>query len=209
MDNFVFDVDEAESYVIATVRNYGSDKMALDGQFDVDIYMSDCHIGNSDTIVLASCDVTNTTAGEITGILGLLTANVEVGSVKLTDFVADANYAMHIETGGAFSGSAPVDANAIVLVTGIYQSTLITTVTSEVVSASGTITTSANASDTITMTLDLAVTGISFTVEGLPCYLDLDVHLEGTSHMSPDPALGGLIALGLGGAGTWLRRRRV
>jgi len=43
---------------------------------------------------------------------------------------------------------------------------------------------------------------------GLTITLDLIVNVEGTAHVVPDPALGGLTAMGLAGAGAWLRRRR-
>jgi MYXO-CTERM domain-containing protein len=42
---------------------------------------------------------------------------------------------------------------------------------------------------------------------GLTITLDLIVNVEGTAHVVPDPALGGLTAMGLAGAGAWLRRR--
>ncbi len=37
--------------------------------------------------------------------------------------------------------------------------------------------------------------------------LNAYIHIEGTAHAVPDPTLGGLVALGVGGAGFWLRRR--
>jgi hypothetical protein len=43
---------------------------------------------------------------------------------------------------------------------------------------------------------------------GLTVTLDMILDIQGTAHAAPDPALGGLAALGLGGAGAWLRRRR-
>ena len=56
--------------------------------------------------------------------------------------------------------------------------------------------------------------GLSFPYEigiaelSITLTLDLIVDVTGTAHVVPDPALGGLTALGLGGAGAWLRRRR-
>ncbi len=212
---YTFDVDGGNSDIEVTIQGEGATVMALDGTFDATIYASNGHIGSSDTFVLSSAGVVNTEAGKIGGILGLLTANVGAGDLQLIDF--DGTYpegGIHIGEGGAFSATsgAKVDAYAKVVVTGIFTTTLSTTVTSEVVEISGTISTSVSASDTISITLNMLVgdVPITFTVLGgtTTLFLDLDVHLEGTAHMSPDPALGGLITLGLGGAGTWLRRRR-
>jgi MYXO-CTERM domain-containing protein len=71
------------------------------------------------------------------------------------------------------------------------------------------ITTSANVSDIATASIainfpyEIGIADISITLT-----LDLIVNVTGTAHVAPDPALGGLTALGLGGAGAWLRRRR-
>ncbi len=207
-DAVVYTFDVVNSSAQATIVGEGSTTLTLGGTFGATVYASNGHIGSSDTLVMSSADVTNTTSGKISGILGLLTANVYTGSVGLTDFIEDANYALHIESGGGFEGNVLGQAYGTLVVTGLFRTTVSTSATDEVY-VEGTITTSGETSDTITLELDFAD---SFTVEvtliGTTVDVILDIHLEGTAHHTPDPALGGLIALGLGGAGTWLRRRR-
>ncbi len=207
-DAVAYTFDVVNSSAEATIVGEGSTTVTLDGTFGATVYASDGHIGSSDTIVLTSADVTNTTAGKISGIMGLLTANVGVGDIGLTDFVEGETDALHIGEGGAFEGDVAVAAYGKLVVTGFFRTTVSTSTTDEVY-VEGTITTSGETSDTITLELDFAdsftveITLLSTTVDVI-----LDVHLEGTAHHTPDPALGGLVALGLGGAGTWLRRRR-
>jgi hypothetical protein len=200
------------STVNVEIVGEGDAQMTMGGDIDVTIYASDGHIGNSDTFVLAGANVANTTAGMIEGVLGLLTANVAEGDLELLAF--DPNYppnGIHIGEGGEFSDSsgAHVSAFAKVVVTGLFRTTLSSTIASEVVHIAGTITTSGETSDVITMVIDFTD---SYTVEitfpSTTLDVILQVHIEATAHHAPDPALGGLIALGLGGAGTWLRRRR-
>jgi hypothetical protein len=210
---YTFDVDPGNSSVEVTIQGEGATVTGLDGTFCATIYASDGHIGSSDTFVLCGANIYNTSKGEISVLGGLLTASVDVGDLVL--FAFDPNYpsgGIHIGEGGEFSDSsgAHFSAHVIVVVWGLINTTISTSITSEVAHVSGTITTSAEASDTIFLNLNATATSIPIEITALntTLFLDLDVQIEGTAHASPDPALGGMIALGLGGAGTWLRRRR-
>jgi len=218
---YVFDV--VYGSIVVTVQDDGWTIMPLEGSFCVNIYETNGHIGSSDTFVLGcpnmpNCvDIYNSEPGEIEILGGYMTANVAAGSLRLIGFCPnEPPIPVHIGAGGEFSDSSGAHVSAYVRVNLHYPNTetewVTTTITSEVVHISGTITTSAEASETITMNLNMVVGDIpiTFTVIGITTtiYLDLEATLEGTAHASPDPALGGLIALGLGGAGTWLRRRR-
>jgi len=198
------------SKAAVTIVGEGSTEVALAGTFDATIYASDCHIGSTDTFVLTDAAVVNTTAGKISGVLGLLTANVAAGDLQLIGFCEDPPV-VHIGAGGEFSDSsgACVSAFAKVVVTGIFHTTLSTTITSELVHIEGTVTTSGGASDVITFVIKFTDTySVELTFPSTTLDVILEIELEGTAHITPDPTLGGLIALGLGGAGTWLRRRR-
>jgi hypothetical protein len=211
---FYLDPNYSRSYIGITITDEGSTDMDLGGALCATIYASDGHIGSSDTFTLGPCcAIANTTAGKIEGILGLLTANVGVGDLQLIGFCPnEPPIAIHIGEGGEFSDSsgAHVSAYAKVVVTGIFTTTATTTITSEVVHISGTITTSGEESDTILLNLNVFASSIWVFIPAISqsVHLVLDAHIEATAHMTPDPTLGGLIALGLGGAGTWLRRRR-
>jgi len=211
---FHLDPNYSLSYIDVYIHGEGSAQMSLGGTFEATIYQSDGHIGPSDTFVLGpGCSIGNTEPGEIEILGGWLTATVAVGDLQLLAF--DPNYppgGIHIEEGGTFShtSGAHVSAYAKVVVTGLFTTTVTTTVTSELVHVEGTISTSVYESDTILLNLNMVVNSIPIHLPTTTSILmDLEVHLEGTAHMTPDPALGGLVALGLGGAGTWLRRRRV
>jgi hypothetical protein len=69
--------------------------------------------------------------------------------------------------------------------------------------------TSVGASHTVTAGL-FGTSGYEVGISdiGLTITLDLILDVEGTAHVVPDPALGGLIVLGIGGAGAWFRSRR-
>ncbi len=212
-DACVYTFDVVDGEIVITVTDEGSTVLGLGGTFDVTIYESDGHIDSSDTFVLSSSGIYNTTAGEIELAGGYITASVDVGDLELLDF--DANYpagGVHIGEGGTFchSSGAHISAQVLILLhfpASITTTTLVT-VGSEVVHIDGYVTTSAGASDTIEFYLEVLASSITFTLESNTYHLTLDVTIEGTAHASPDPALGGLVALGLGGAGTWLRRRR-
>ncbi len=207
--DYTFDVIRQNSDIVLTVQDFGSTIMSTNGTFTATIYQSDGHIGSTDTFLLTGLGIANTETGTVSSTA--LTASLGLGDLRLTDFVEDANYPAHIGEGGTFTVYAGVAAEVTVLLTGLVTSTVTGTTSGGVpVEIDGTITTSAEHSDTITMTLDFVVSSIPALIPAFSftAYLDLDVHLEATAHQVPDPTLGGLIALGLGGAGTWLRRRR-
>ncbi len=212
--DYTFDVISSNSDIVLTSQAGGSTTMSTDGTFTVCVNQSDGHIGVSDILLLKGLDIANAEGGELGFLSSLITASIDVGSLRLTDFVEDANYTpAHIGEGGTFSTQAGVAAELSLVLSGIVTGTVTGATTGGVpVEIDGTITTSAEHSDTITMTLDFTVSSIPVSFQLLmgttTIYMDLDVHLEGTAHQTPDPMLGGLIALGLGGAGTWLRRRR-
>ncbi len=215
---FNLDPNYSRSYIEVTIQGEGSTDMDLAGSFCATINQSDGHIGSSDTFALgcatgSGANITNTTGGEIDVLGGFLTASVGAGDLRLVAF--DANYptgGIHIGEGGEFSHSsgAHIEASVTVVVYGLINTTITTAIASEVVAISGTISTSVYESDTILLNINALAADLPIEVTELATtfYLDLEVHLEGTAHMTPDPVLGGLIALGLGGAGTWLRRRR-
>ncbi len=211
--DYTFDVIRKDSDIVLTFQAGGSTIMSANGTFTATIYQSDGHIGSSDTLLLTGLDIANTETGTATTGLGLLTGNLDLGDLRLTDFVEDANYPAHIGEGGTFTVYAGVAAEMTILLTGIAYTTVTgATSGSELLEIDGTITTSGETSDTITVTLDFVVSSvpvqIPFANAPVTTYVDLDVHLEATAHHTPDPALGGLVALALGGAGAWLRRRR-
>ncbi len=212
--DYTFDVYSAGSDIVLIVQGEGSTTMSTDGTFTVCVNQSDGHIGSSDIILLKGLDISNTEIGAVDAILGLITANIDQGDIRLTDFIEDANYTpAHIGEGGTFSTNAGVAAEVTVFLTGILSTTVTATTSGgNPLEIDGTITTSAETSETVVVTLDFVVSSIPvvFTLLGqsFTLLVDLDVQLEGTAHHAPDPSLGGLIALGLAGAGTWLRRRR-
>ena len=72
-----------------------------------------------------------------------------------------------------------------------------------------TFTTSATDSDVLVASLDgkLGSWVIGRPDCGYDVVLDMIVSMEGTAHAVPDPSLGGVIGLGAGAAGAWMRRR--
>ncbi len=210
--DYTFDVISSSSDIVLTIEQGGSTTMSMDGTFTVSVNQSDGHIGSSDILLLKGIDIANAEAGQAVCYGYRLTATIDQGDLRLTDFIEDANYTpAHIGAGGTFTAYADVAVEVTLHLTGWFTTTVTAdTSAGEPLEINGTITTSAEDSDTITMTLDFVATSISvwIPIVSSTLHLDLDVHLEATAHQAPDPSLGGLVALGLGGAGTWLRRRR-
>ncbi len=210
---YTFDVIRRNSDIVLSFQSSGSTIMSTNGTFTATIYQSDGHIGSSDTLLPTGLDIANTETGELT-LLGVVTASLDLGSLRLTDFIEDANYPGHIGEGGTFTAYAAIAGELTMYMSGLATQTVTTTISGgELLEIDGTITTSGETSDTITVTLDFVAGSIPVQITVLTVtttiYMDLDVHLEATAHHAPDPSLGGLVALGLGGAGTWLRRRRL
>jgi hypothetical protein len=202
---YTFDV-VAGGFVI-DLEGVGSTGSGLAGTFAVTIYQSDCHIGVSDTFIMEDAFLYNSEPIAL-GIAGIATANVDILSARFVDFMPDGPD--HIGAGGV----AHVDTDVAVEVTAIVTGAFLTTF--QTATSAGMLlpfelmfSTSGLRSDIIEVSLgfvygwEIGIPDISMTIT-----LDLIIDAVGTAHVVPDPALGGLTALGLGGAGAWLRRRR-
>jgi hypothetical protein len=159
-----------------------------------------------DTFLLENAGLTNTSTLKL-GLAGLATATLNANSARFLDFAPAAS---GIITGGAVVQPTDVYLEVTAFVTGLLTTTLQTKIwAGSLLPFTLSITEVTKQSDIITAVLggtfgyQIGVTDVSLTLT-----LDLIVTIEGTAHAIPDPALGGLTALGLGGAGAWLRRRR-
>jgi hypothetical protein len=198
--------------VMMNIAGQMSSASPLAGSFAVTIYQSDCHVGASDTFVLENAGLSNTTTMKLS-LAGLATAALYPQSARFLDF-GNTDFGptppVHIEPGGTQVVPTDVYVEATVFVTGLTTTTFSTkTWAGSLLPFSMSFNTSAMRSDVLTGLLagtfgyEIGISDISLTIT-----LDLVVNVEGTAHVVPDPALGGLTALGLGGAGAWLRRRR-
>jgi hypothetical protein len=202
-----YDFDVVAGSIFLNIEGVGSTGSGMNGSFGITIYQSDCHIGESDTFILSGSYLYNTDWVRLS-IAGLATANVLPASALVLDFMQPDP--THIGPGGLGIAMSDAYIEATVLVTGAFTTTF-TTATSAgfLLPVEVGFITSAMRSDIIE-----AMLGISIPYEvgipdlGMTLTLDLIVQVMGTAHVVPDPALGGLTALGLGGAGAWLRRRR-
>ena len=181
--------------------------VAMGGTFGVTIYQSNGHIGESDTFLLEDCGLYNTEAAEIC-LMGMVTAYLDPGSAQFLDFAPDGPG--HIGPGGTAHADTDVFLDMYLYVPGVSMGWYETeTWAGELLPFDLTFTTSVGGSDVLIVTLggtwafEIGVGDITQTIT-----LDLIVDVVGTAHVVPDPALGGLSALGLIGAGAWLRRRR-
>jgi len=182
--------------------------VSQDGTFAITIYQSNGHIGESDTFMLEDCDIYNTDALSV-AVLDLMTANLQPSSGHLLDFAPLAPG--HIGPGGQGVVSADVRMDFFVIITGLIDEWWQTVVwAGQPGDFLLTLTTSGIQSDvleaslhgTYAYTLPMTTTAGKQTMT-----LDITIDIVGTAHVVPDPALGGLTALGLGIAGVWLRRR--
>ncbi len=178
-----------------------------DGTFGMMIYASDNHIGQSDTFILTDSDICNSEEVEMM-LMGLATVKIRPGSARFQDFAPVVPG--HISPGGSDTIQTDAYLEALILVVGTLNTTLDTkTWAGEALDFTVSVNTSANISDSITVNIrgtfgyEIGVTAVTQTLT-----FDLIVDVVGTAHVVPDPALGGVTALGLGAAGTWLRRRR-
>jgi hypothetical protein len=202
---YTFDV-VAGGFIIDLV-GVGSTGSGLSGTFAVTIFQSDCHIGESDTFIVEDAFLYNTDFVKL-GIGGIATANVAEVSARFVDFMPDG--CDHIGPGGIAHVDTDVAVEVTAIVTGAFVTTF-TTATSagELLPFSIMFLTSAERSDIVEAAIafaygwEIGIPDIAMTIT-----LDLIIDAIGTAHVVPDPALGGLTALGLGGAGAWLRRRR-
>jgi len=192
---------------IATVDPY-SKPMA--GTFAVTIYQSNGHIGESDTFILEDADLTNT--GYVSfSLMGLAYGTIDPGSVRFLDFAPTGPG--HIGPGGTALVDTDVYAAFTIIIGqtgGLINTTWMTaTWAGQPQPLDMTFTTSGTSSDVLTVSLAGTLfsyeVGMSAITQTLT--LDLIVDVVGTAHIVPDPALGGLTALGLAGGAAWLRRR--
>jgi hypothetical protein len=136
--------------------------------------------------------------GALSGTYGYTVGGPDAGLTMTLDLI-----------GGVQVAPTDVYVEATVLVTGAMTTTYSTkTWAGMLLPFNFLITTSVMRSDIVTAGLSgtffyvVPIPEISMTIS-----LDLIVNVEGTAHVVPDPALGGLTAMGLAGAGVWLRRR--
>jgi len=179
----------------------------LTGTFAVTVYQSDGLLGESDTFLLEDACLVNQDALAVS-VIGLATAYMDVGSGRLLDFLPVGPG--HIGPGGQGAVDSEVFAQWTVIHTGAFQSTFMAARWSD---GPGPFNlgfgTSVGQSDVLTASLaGTYVFQIAMWDIGATITWDFIIDVTGTAHVVPDPALGGLTLLGLGGAGVWLRRRR-
>jgi hypothetical protein len=191
--------------VVLNIQGQGSTGGSLAGTFAVSFPGG--HIGTGDTFNLEDSALTNTSTLKL-GLAGLATATIKPSSARFLDFSPGA---VGTVAGNLVPAIQPTDVyfEATVLVTGLTTTTFKTT------TWAGTLlpfNVAFSTSDQSSAAITGRVSGtfgyeVGISDIGLTITLDLILNLEGTAHAVPDPALGGLTALGLGGAGAWLRRR--
>jgi len=177
----------------------------LGGTFSALISQSNGHIGDSDTITLGDANLANVDPIVIS-LAGLATASIQAGSAQFVGFSQPVP--AHI-MGGAGTLESDANFNATIFVTGLLTTTFSTSAPAgTLLPFDFAISTSVSESDVVQIALsgifnyEIGVSDISQTLT-----LDLIIDIVGTAHVVPDPAFGGLTALGLAGAGAWLRRR--
>lgn len=198
---YTFDVTQGIVDLESTVGNTAA---GMGGTFAVTIYQSDCHIGESDTIIMADAGLVNSSS-LVLSIAGLATATLDPGSARFLDFAQAAP--AHIGPGGIATLDSDLYVEITAVVTGAFNTTFSTsTWAGTLLPFTLAITTSVERSDIVSATL-----GLAFPYEiGIPdlvmtITLDLITSVEGTAHVVPDPAFGGLTAMGLVGAAAWRR----
>ena len=178
--------------------------VSMGGTFGMVIYQaSDTAVGTSDTFVLGGSNMSNTELVELS-LLGVATARISPGNAIFGDFAM-------VEPGHVGDPNIETDVylEIVAIVTGLLNTTLDTNMWAEKILPFQVTVPPTAGSQTLTVNIhgtfgfEIGVTAITQTLT-----LDLIVDIVGTAHVAPDPALGGLTALGLGGAGAWLRRRR-
>jgi MYXO-CTERM domain-containing protein len=194
--------------VTLNMEGVGSTSSGLAGSFAVAIGQSDGHVGADDTFTFDSANLQNTGTMQLGLTGGLATASLPPGKAKFLDFA----HAGGVIPGNMVPVAAPMDVyvEATVFVTGLFTTTVSTkTWANSILPFQAAFSTSGRESDIQVAALfgtfryELQIPDISYD-----SYIDLVVNLEGTSHVVPEPFLGGLATLGLGGAGAWLRRRK-
>ncbi len=164
-----------------------------DGHIDASdtFFLGDADLANSETVTMAWLIATATIAPGDAALLAFIDP-VGPGHVPTSDYVTDVLF------------------DATIVFTGGWETVYWTAGTSENPSTFDiTVSpTSAGAGDVITLSMAGTYSFLS-TNEDIAGTLTFDMILDlvATAHVVPDPALSGLAALGIGGAGAWLRRR--
>jgi len=191
--------------VVLNIQGQGSTGGSLAGTFAVSVPGG--HINTGDTFNLEDSSLVNTSTLKL-GLAGLATATLKPSSARFLDFAPAAPGTV---AGNLVPAIQPTDVyfQATVLVTGLTTTTFKTaTWAGSLLPFNVSLSTSGAESAVITGRIagtfgyEVGISDIGLTIT-----LDLILNLEGTAHAVPEPALGVLTALGLGGAGAWLRRR--
>jgi hypothetical protein len=196
--------DGTGGVITLDLQGMGSTTGGLDGTFSV-VVGDGPAIGDSDMVSLGEANLFNTSVLRL-GIAGLATATVGAGSARILDFAQPAP--AHL-AGGSAACDADAFLDAAIYVTGLIDTPFYTsTWAGKLLPVTLLLSNSGGLSQVVTAMLNLTF-GYEVGVPdiGLTLTLDLIMSVEGTAHWIPDPALGGFTALGLGGAGAWLRRR--
>jgi len=186
--------------VVLNLAGQGSTSGGMAGTFAITI---DDVAG---TFLLENAGIVNTSTLKLS-LAGLATATLNSVSARFLDFAPAGAGTI---TGGPVVSPTDVYLEVTAFVTGLLTTTLQTQIwANSLLPFTLSINGLGGSSSIITAALggtfgyQIGVTDVSLTLT-----LDLILNIEGTAHVVPDPALGGLTALGLGGAGAWLRRRR-
>ncbi len=194
--------------IVLNLAGQGSTTSGATGTFAVTIDQGpDNHVGVSDTFILEDAALSNVRTLSFS-LGGLARASIVPGNARFLDFAPDGWD--HIASGGTSAVNTDVYVETTTFITGLYLTTFQTAMwAGQLLPFGMTFTTSAAQSDILTATL-AGTYGISMGVPdiSLTLTLDLILNVEGTAHAVPDPSLFGLVALGLGGSGLWLRARR-
>ncbi len=194
--------------VLMNVVGNSSSSSPATGTFAVIIEAgSDDHIGQSDTFLLEDAALTNTRKLDF-NLAGLTRgSNVPAGGIRFLDFAPSGPG--HIGAGGAATIETDVFAEVTIMWTGLFSSTFTTSAwAGSLLPCNLSFSTSVGSSDVLTASLTGAYR-VYWPAGGADVItFDFILNVQGTAHVVPDPSLSGLIGLGLGGTGFWLRRRR-
>jgi hypothetical protein len=212
-----YTIDVTEGQLTWQVTGGGSTTGGLTGTFAVTIDPGDGHIGESDTFILEEANLSNPDHLQLV-IAGLATTHLYPYGTHLDD-PSSLGFALldfapvgpgHIGPGGQGTVDADAYAEVGLYVSGAFDETVyiaqwVGVPRPFVLNVS----TSVAQSDVLTASL-AGTYSWSLLVPDLELALTYDfiIDVAGTAHAVPDPSLGGLIALGLGGGGAWLRARR-
>lgn len=206
-DPVTYTFDVVGGQITMAEQTLGYTVSGVAGTFALTIYQSNGHVGESDTFILEDAALTNTDLLYMS-IGGIARSSVNPGSMQLLDFAPDGPG--HIGPGGLSAVDTDAFVSATAIITGAFNTTWSTAAwAGELVPFDLTFATSVTASDALTVGLAGTYSWVLGVAElNMTLTIDLIIEAVGTAHVVPDPAFGGLTAMGLAGAGIWLRRRR-